>query len=91
MNTRIHSFKVYLVETVSGMSYWTFRKPTEEDIVDYKDTILQTETLWDLLYLVRDGKKKANGKSLVRKSDLEYLLKELSATGQFDKIAAANK
>lgn len=91
MNIRIHSFKVYLVMTVSSMKYWTFRKPTEEHSNVYGDTILQTKTLWDLLYLAREGTKTETGKCLVRKSDLEFLLTEIAGTGGLEEIAEFNK
>lgn len=75
MNTRIHSFKVYRVMFQSGLTFWTFLKGVAKSGV-----ILEETTLWDLLYKAKDGVKTSGGKSLVKKSDLEFLLQELAAT-----------
>lgn len=77
MNTRIHNLEVYRIETVSGMKFWTLKKPNEQNLKEYGDKILKNCTLWDMLYLSSDGIKEENGKSLVRKSDLEFILREL--------------
>ena len=85
MNIRIHSFKVYLIETLNGSKYWSFRKPFMSS-----SRVLRTEKLWDLLYLAREGAKTPTGKSLVRKDDLEFLLTELVGTNGLKEITTLN-
>lgn len=89
MNTRIHSFKVYRIETLSGMKFWTFFPPKDTDL--WKDVVLQTETLSKLTYIVKDGEKDEKGKSLVRKSDLEFLISELVFGNGLENIASINE
>lgn len=92
MNLRIHQFKVYRIETTSGMKFWTFRTPKTEDIKDYGDKVLEECSLWDLLNIVvKNGDKAPNEKSLVNKNDLEFLLQELAVNGGFEKIVRENE
>lgn len=89
MNTRIHSFKVYRIETVSGMKFWTFSKKGNYS-EEHGDILLEECTLWDMLYKSKDGQKEPSGKSIVRKSDLEFLLSELAKVEGFEMISKLN-
>jgi hypothetical protein len=85
MNTRIHSVKVYRVIFPSGLTFWTLLKG-----VARSGMVLEETHLWDLLYKAKDGDKTSSGKSLVKKSDLLYLLEELAATSTSQQIFEDN-
>lgn len=90
MNIRTHSFKVYQIRNIqSGNTFWTFYQPQGEELNKYG--VLRERTLSQLLYMVKDGEKEKNGKSVVKKSDLEFLLGEMVYGGGYEKIASSNK
>jgi hypothetical protein len=89
MDARICNFKVYLRETVEGRRVgWSFHRPLGDK--DGADKIVMEMILWNLLYAENDGAKLPNGKSVVTKTDLYWLLEELAIIGGLEEIAAAN-
>lgn len=89
MDARICNFKVYLRETVDGRKIgWSFHKPWGD--IGGADKIAMEMSLWNLLYAVNDGAKLPNGKSVVTKNDLYWLLEELAKIGGLEEITAAN-
>ncbi len=98
MDIRICNFKVYLLQSVSGrIEGWTFYKPWGDP--QGADIVIGHMSLWDLLYKVEEEAKLSptSKKSLVTKTDLYWLLKELATIGHqedgktdFERIAEAN-